>query len=136
MYNCCVGSVVAECEYSIIASGRYTCARRQKTTGIPWFRVRALIQQKASTAPRLGRSGPNVLRSLSALAVVGAITAAVHTVFALPADVTDSAVASAPATRLGPPRSLLVSAGGDILTENAVLAAGARGGAATGSTRY
>lgn len=126
---------MAECEYSIIASGRYTCAHRQKTTGIPWFRVGALIQQKTSTAPRLGRRGPNVLRSLSALALVGAITAAVHTVFALPADVTDSAVASAPATRLGPPRSLLVSAGGDILTENAVLAAGARGGAATGA-RY
>lgn len=39
------------------------------------------------------------------------------------------------ADRIGPPRSLLVSAGGDILTENAVLAAGKRGGAATGA-RY
>lgn len=82
---------------------------------------------------RLG--GRSVLRALIVAAAAGATTAIVHTVAALPVDVSDSALVSAPADRLGTPRSLRVSAGGDILTESAVRAAGALGGAATGA-RY
>ena len=64
-----------------------------------------------------------------------ATVAVIHTVVALPGDVSDVATVAAPADRLGPPRSLLVTAGGDILTENAVREAGKRGGAVTGG-RY
>ncbi len=82
---------------------------------------------------RLG--GLRVRGALIAATAIVAMGAAVHTVAALPGDVSDPVTVAAPADRSGPPRSLLVSAGGDILTENAVLDAGKRGGAATGG-RY
>lgn len=46
----------------------------------------------------------------------------------------DGASAAAPATRVDPPRTLTVTAGGDVLTTNSVLAAGRR--AATDGERY
>jgi hypothetical protein len=84
---------------------------------------------------RRRRDGTRAGGALVVATVLGVAAALAHTVSALPSGVSSAVNVAAPADRLGPPRSLLVSAGGDILTENAVLAAGERGGAVTGA-RY
>jgi hypothetical protein len=72
--------------------------------------------------------GPLLLAIFTAVALASVVSAQATTSDG-PAQVT------APADRRGPPRSLLVSAGGDILAESAVRAAGERGAVGT-TQRY